>query len=203
MNKSRGFTLLEVMIALTLLSMIMAATVAAMRTFGNTKQTLEGVTSRVDEIRSVSEFLRNSIGGALPVPGEDESGDAFAEEEGQGIYFGGDNSQLMWVAPLVGGSGIGGVYIMLLAQVEDSLELKWHPYIADVNAVSWGDIKPRTLVQSLDDFEVGYLAEYDGEWEAAWPGAQALPVAVRLQVRAAQRYWPELVIGLSGEGFKQ
>jgi general secretion pathway protein J len=66
-SRLRGFTLIEVMIALTLLSMIMVAIIAAMRTFGNTKATIQQVTNRVDEIRVVSEFLRKTIGSAMPV----------------------------------------------------------------------------------------------------------------------------------------
>ena len=75
MRPARGFTLIEMMIALTLFSMMMLAIVAAMRTLGNTQSTLEQVTGRVDEIRGVSEFLRNSLSMAMPVvrlgsPGE-------------------------------------------------------------------------------------------------------------------------------------
>ncbi len=137
MSRPRGFTLLEVMIALTLLSMIMVATITAMRTLGNTKSTMEQVTNRVDEIRVVSEFLRNTIGAAMPVLRVGSSPEAFSDAGNYGTYFSGDATHLMWVSPLVAGADMGGAFVMQLALVEDRLELKWHPYQSDVMAVNW------------------------------------------------------------------
>ena len=106
----------------------------------------------------------------------------------------------MWVSPLLAGAGFGGAHVMSLGQVEDRLELSWRPYHADNVADSSGEIKPRVLVQSVNKFEVGYLSGYGAEWSDGWPGAEALPVAVRLTVQSADKYWPELVIRLNGAG---
>ena len=67
-----GFTLVEVMVSITVLSMILLATVTALRTFGNTQQSLQHMTHRVDEVRSVSGFLRAAIESATIA--EDASG---------------------------------------------------------------------------------------------------------------------------------
>ena len=47
MRRGRGFTLVEVMIALVIFSMIMVATISALRAFGNTRLTVERLTGRV------------------------------------------------------------------------------------------------------------------------------------------------------------
>ena len=198
MSRSRGFTLLEVMVALTLLSMIMVATITALRTLGNTKTSVTKVTDRVDEIRVLSEFLRNTIGAALPVVRVGSSTEAFLDGSAYGTYFAGDITQLMWVSPLIAGADMGGAFLMQLALVEDRLELKWHPYERDVLAVNWNELEPRVLLQSVDEFQVSYLAAYGGDWLDLWPGAQSNPVAVRISIRAGEKYWPELVIRLSG-----
>jgi general secretion pathway protein J len=197
-SRPRGFTLLEVMIALTLLSMVMVATITALRTLGNTKASVAQVTDRVDGIRVLSEFLRNTIGAAMPVV---RVGSATQELVGGGVYstyFAGDTTQLVWVAPLVAGADMGGAFVMQLALVEDRLELKWHPYQSDAAAVDWDALESRVLLQSVDEFQVGYLANYGEEWLDFWSASQRIPVAVRLTLRSGERYWPELVIRLSG-----
>ncbi len=198
MSRARGFTLLEVLVALTLLSMIMVATIAALRTLGNTKTSVTQVTDRVDEIRVLSEFLRNTIGAALPVVRVGSSADDFLDADAYGTYFAGDATRLVWVSPLVAGADMGGAFVMQLALVEGRLELKWHPYQSDVLAVDWNDLEPRVLLPSVDEFQVGYLAAYGAEWLDLWAGDQRNPVAVRISIRSRERYWPELVIRLSG-----
>jgi len=195
---ARGFTLIEVMVAVTLLSMVMVATIAAMRTLGNTRSSVEQLTVRVDEIRVVSEFLRNTVGGAMPVTRVGNSAEAFTEGRSYGTYFAGDATRLIWVAPLVAGADMGGVFILYLAWVDDALELRWLPYQSDVAAVDWSTVESRRLLGSVEEFELGYLGAYGQQWMDVWEGSQSNPVAVRINIRAAGRYWPELVIRLSG-----
>lgn len=198
-KKSRGFTLIEVLISLTLLSMIMVAVVAAMRTFGNTRATLEQVTQRVDEMRVVSEFLRRTIGGALPVVrvGGAEGDQALAGSSGD-TYFAGDSSQMVWVAPIVAGADMGGAYVMQLSRSNNRLQLNWRPYERDFSQFEEADLEPRSLIEAVDEFRIGYLATYGGDWLDEWPGQRFNPVAVRLNIRSGDRYWPELVIRLNG-----
>ncbi len=55
------------------------------------------------------------------------------------------------------------------------------------------------MLQSVNEFKVGYLAVYDdGDWLDLWNGSQRNPVAVRITIRSGEKYWPELVIRLSG-----
>ncbi len=197
MNRARGFTLLEMVLSLALFSMMMLAIVSAMRTFGNTQNTLEQVTDRVDEMRVVSDFLRNSIGAAMPVVRlgeftEDTRGGSY------GTYFRGNAEELVWVAPVVAGADLGGAFVMHLSRVDDRLELRWHPYNRDVTAIVWAEQSPRVLLDSVSSLELGYLARFRGEWEQEWAPGQNLPLAVRLNVAANERFWPELVISLSG-----
>ena len=196
MKLARGFTLMEVIVALALLSLLTLATVAAMRTFGNTRATLEDITGRVDDVRIISQFLRDEISSALPVArvGGTEEG----LEDAYGTYFYGDSSRIVWVAPMLGGAGMGGAFAMHLALVENRLELMWHPYLRDVDEVDWSGVKRRVLLEEVEEFSLGYLMFYGQEWEEEWTGEDRLPVSVRLNLRSKERYWPELVIRLSG-----
>lgn len=196
MSRQRGFTLLEVMIALTILSMIMVATIAALRGFGNTKAAVTQVTNRVDEVRVVSGFLRNSLGSAMLLHRSATTTPTFDQTELSGTYFWGNSSELVWVAPLIAGADLGGAFIMQLNYIEDTVELRWHPYRASVEEVSWAELEPRVLLEEVEEFAIGYLADYGGEWLEEWPESPANPVAVRLNIKSRNKYWPELVVRL-------
>ena len=58
---SRGFTLVEVMVAISVVALIMLTTVAGFRTLGNTASTISLMTDRSNEMRSVSTFLRDAF----------------------------------------------------------------------------------------------------------------------------------------------
>ena len=66
-SRAQGFTLVEVMVSLAILSLVMLVTVSGFRTLGNTATSISAMTGRTDELRSVSMFLRdafeNSVGG--------------------------------------------------------------------------------------------------------------------------------------------
>jgi general secretion pathway protein J len=64
-QSSRGFTLIEVIVALGIFSLIMLATVSGYRTLGNTASTIDRMTDRTDELRSVSAFLRDALENAV------------------------------------------------------------------------------------------------------------------------------------------
>jgi len=57
-HRQGGLTLVEVIVATVILSMIMLATVTAMRTFGNTYERLMATTADTSEMREVHRFLR-------------------------------------------------------------------------------------------------------------------------------------------------
>jgi len=195
MNRDRGFTLMEVMIALTILSMMMVAIVSSLRTFANTKATLEIKTARVDEIRMVSAFLRRSLEAAMP-SGGGSNVPTFDVVDDQLTYFLGTSSGLTWVAPVVGGSGFGGVNFMRLSLDGEELVLRWQPYRRDMAPVDWSRMKSRTLIQDVEEYRVSYRPSYGGEWLEVWSDSSSSPVSVRMNIKAGGKYWPELVVRL-------
>ena len=196
MSRQRGFTLLEVMIALVILSMIMVATIAALRGFGNTKSTVTLVTNRLDEVRVVSGFLRNSLGSAIPVRLGETGVPTFGRPEPSATYFRGSSSEVVWVAPLVAGADLGGAFVMQLNYIDERIEFKWHPYRASMEALNWAEVEPRVLLEVVEEFTIGYLDNYGGDWLDEWPEFPANPVAVRLNIKSRNKYWPELVVRL-------
>jgi general secretion pathway protein J len=49
------------------------------------------------------------------------------------------------------------------------------------------------LVRDLQEFAVAYRRLPGADWQSEWDG-RGPPGWVRLRVRAAQRYWPDIVM---------
>jgi general secretion pathway protein J len=192
-NRSRGFTLIEVMIALVILSLIMVATLSALRTFGNTQTSLDRMVARVDEIRTVSAFLRDTLA-AAPRGGETGGGLGFGGTSNrQPGYFRGNSGELVWKAPVIFGTSYGGTMLLRLVQDQDSLVLQWQKPPAPISAARWDDSPSRVLVEDLQEFQVSYRPRYDAETRSKWKGPDA-PAQVSLVIKASERYWPELIV---------
>lgn len=194
MNRVRGFTLMEVMIALTILSLMMVAIVASLRTFANTRVSLERTTARVDEMRMVSAFLRRSVEAAISSVGVSGGVPTFDVVDERGTYFLGMASEFTWVAPV---AGFGGVYFMHLGLEGEALAVRWQPYRRDVTPVNWESTQARTLLEDVQEYRVSYLPAHGSEWMDDWIDSSSAPVSVRMQIKVGGKYWPELLIRLN------
>jgi general secretion pathway protein J len=191
-RRSQGFTLVEVVVALAIMSLIMLATVSALRTFANTQSSLDRLSARVDEVRTVSSFLRDTLDSTVFAQGSGglTLGGAGGEEL---AYFAGTRNSISWKAPILFGEGFGGTFLLQVSHAEDQLLLRWQEPLPPEEEPSWTDTESRVLVHSVEEFQVAFLPEYGEKWEGEWHGTDS-PAAVRLRIRANDRYWPELIM---------
>lgn len=191
-RKYDGFTLVEVVVSLLILSLIMLSTLAALRTFANTHTKLQQVTERLDEMRLVTAFLRRSINQAVPVS-------KIQRGKNKTTYFLGTNKELIWAAPMPG-PGAGGLKILRLSNSENNnLTLQVSDYLSAKDEPQWSNSKPHVLIKSLDSIQLAYRSEPQSEWQDKWEAAETSPYAVKMIISAQKRYWPEIIINLSDE----
>lgn len=191
-RQSTGFTLVEVVVALSILSLVMLVTVTGLRTLANTQTALERMTDRIDEVRTVSAFVRDTMESAVVGggPGELSLGGSGSEKKG---YFALFPDALAWRSTILIGESFGGSYLLRVAMEDDLLVLRWQQADARGEPGDWAAADARTLVSDLEEFEVSWRDSYNGEWRQDWvPGDEAL--WVKLQIRASDRYWPELIM---------
>ena len=192
-NDSRGFTLVEVMVAMAVLSLIMLATISGLRTLGNTQGAIDRMTERVDELRTISSFLRDTL--ETTVVGESSSGLSLggtSSSSSKSTVFELSPTSLTWKSSILFGEGYGGTHLLRVAQEGDELVLRWQIPAANGVPEKWDDAPSRTMVHRLEEMEVAYRREFDGEWLQKWD-KRGLPALVRTRFKVAGRYWPDLI----------
>ena len=188
MRRTNGFTLVEIVVALTLLSMLTLLLLASMRMLGDSQRRLEYTVERVDEMRLVTRFLRNSIQQAFPL----------STARSTYPYFEGGHRELRWVAPLRGAEGFAGLHFMRLYREKGGLAIQFVPYAAEVDEPDWLGARSFPLLDAIDRFAVDYREERGEPWVEEW-GADAFtppPAWVRLRLQVRGRYWPDVVVAL-------
>jgi len=198
-HRARGFTLVEAVVALAVLSLLMTTVLAALRAFGNTQESLERVTDRTDEIRAVSSFLRESleatIGGGLGSSGGLSFGGRHEGDSRELPFFKGDESGFAWKARLLFGETYGGIFLVRVTREEDRLVLHWLRPPGATTSVDWTSQESRVLVPDLQEFQVAYRGPVGTEWRPEWDEHES-PELVRLGIKANGRFWPELVMAV-------
>lgn len=188
----RGFTLVEVMVALTILSMVLLGTVTGMRTLGNTQASIERATERVDEIRTVSGFLRQLMESAV-VGGK--GGLTLGGGSLEATYFRLGTGFVEWKTNLMFGEAYGGVHLVRIADEEGQLMLRWlEPEQKQPDEERWLDAPSRPLVDDLEEFNLLARGDFRADWTGDWEESAMAPALVRLQIKSSGRYWPDLIM---------
>lgn len=183
--QSRGMTLVEVVVATALFSMIMLATVTALRTFAMTYDRVQQEADKTSQIREGDRFIRQVLQDAL-------------NEEG---LFEGTPSTLRWVAPVDRAGDASGLQHLQLSVKGDQLIVSFAPLRASSEAPNWGEIAPEfPLVEGLQSFSVSYRAEPLGDWSSRFEptdeSLNRLPWSVKLEMVVLGAKWPPIVVCL-------
>ena len=203
MRRAGGFTLLEVLLATSLLAAALALGFATLRAAGATAQRGEALAERNERIRAVSDFLRRRIGGAQGIVFE------LDPATGASKRFEGDANTMRFVADLPDYLGRGGPHLHAFGVgrgADGALDL-----LVDFRMVQAGQViagsaarPPEPLAEGLRQVRFAYRSltgngEF-GPWEADWEDPAKLPLQVRVQIHDARGAWPDLVVALPVAG---
>jgi general secretion pathway protein J len=183
------------MVALTILSLVMLATVSGFRTLAQTQTTLDRTINRVDEIRTVSAFLRQVF----------ESGIVGENRGGIGLTLGGagggdseaffdmNPSGIVLKSIVMMGEGFGGTQVVRVAREGSAIILRWSQEELKVKDERWQRYPSRELVRDVEEFVVSSRAKSDAPWTPEWEG-NGVPESIRVVLKAHGRFFPELII---------
>ncbi|QFU76707.1 prepilin-type N-terminal cleavage/methylation domain-containing protein [Halioglobus maricola] len=190
---SSGFTLVEVMVAISILSLVMLALVTGLRTLGNTQVALERKTERVDEIRTLSGFLRDLMEAA--VVGESSGGLTLGTGGKDTTYFRLRDGGVEWKSTILFGEAYGGSHIVRLAKEGDALVLRWaEPTESGDSPDLWNDGPYRVLLAEVEEFYVEFRPEFTDDWVDRWEQENIAPALTRMQIKSSGRFWPVLIM---------
>ena len=193
-KSARGFTLVEMLVSITILSLVMLATVTGLRTLASTQTSLMAVTTRNDEMRSVSSFLRDALEAA--VAGSDNGGLSLGGDRSEATIFEVGRDSILWRTSLLFGEVSGGSYVVRVAREDSRMVLRWQLLDPKGDVGDWNNAPSRPLVENVQEFSVAYRREWDGAWKTSWD-ERGLPGWVRLNLRAGGRYWPEMILAVA------
>lgn len=195
-----GFTLLEILVATTLLAAALALAFATLRASSAAAARGEALAQRSERMRAVEGFLRRRVASSLPVAFD------MNEQSGVPMRFVGEGDRIRFVADLPNYLGRGGPYLHDVQVVDGArggLRLQVGFSMVMTNEViEESDARPpETLADGLREVRFRYRSltpeNRIGEWEDRWQYADRLPLQVAIDIVDDRGdAWPRIVVAL-------
>jgi general secretion pathway protein J len=199
-----GFTLVELLLAVTLLSMLLALTYGGLQAATRTTDRGQKILQESGRLRMAHQFVRKQINQAIPLGfnQQDDTAAAMGEPPLTEVFFGSGES-IRFVGPMPGYLGFGGPQVQELNIVDgdEGLELVLtHALLQGFEDASLDERDPIVLLDHIASAEFSFLArDEEGEiagWLSDWEETAKLPVAVALNIEFEEGVyadWPLLV----------
>lgn len=195
MRGSRGFTLIEVLLATALLAAGLTLAFAALLNATRATERAEAMAQRQERLRAVQGFLRRQIDGALAMPFE------YDEGTGESKVFEAEERLLRFVAPMPGYLSRGGPYLQTFRLVPgtEGLQLEFEHQLLTPEGPIEAEREREVLIEGIAEgaFALRTLDPQGqpGGWESRWEDPATMPRLVRLELRLRDpaANWPRLV----------
>lgn len=204
-HRSAGFTLVEVMVATTVLSLVLTLAVTAMRSIGGSTARVAEVIDRNDEMRAVSLLLQDLLRPAQlgdAAAGGGGGGGTWASVYSDALepgYFAAGEKSVAWLSAIPLAPGQSGRQYLRLRRSDDALLIDVLPYRENDEGPDWTAASAEeVLVQRVSEFELSYRWEPRGDWGPGDLDAERLPLAMKLRLKVRDRYWPDLAVAFDG-----
>jgi len=203
-HRSAGFTLVELLVAIMILTLFMTASMGAVRIASRSWAAGQERADATEQMRATADFLRRQFAQLPPLrvgDGDDER-----------LAFIGEGEGVLFVTPAPQYSlGPGLMTYLLRAETVDGMKLltlRYAPFDPGRDEFVLPDVSQRVvLAEDLETIEFRYYGaptEDDVvEWRDAWPeDAEAYPRAIHVRTSDAGQDdgWPDLVFELRSGG---
>ena len=195
-----GFTLVEILLALSLMSMLLALAYGGLRASTRAADKGQTVLEDSSRIRMAHQFVHKRLNQAIPL--------AYAESEDGTLrtVFEGQAGKIRYVAPMPGYLGFGGPQVQELELVPSdkgqALVLS-HALLQGFQEENLYLRPPIVLVDNIASGEFSFLGrDEDGElttWLSTWDDIGSMPESISLEVEFSEDVyiqWPLLTASI-------
>ena len=191
-SRGRGFTLIEVLISIALLSIAFTLLLSGFRFTLKAWDAGERTSHRMSDLQVVHRVFNNMLSRAFPVAIDDDSGPLFA--------FEGDSRSLRFAAFLPPYPTAGGLYtIELVLRSEDDndlLILKRSTFDAEHFFQESPGGEETLLLKTNRDLSFAYFdaKQEEGAWSDHWEEPAQYPRMVKLAFGDDEQFWPDILV---------
>jgi general secretion pathway protein J len=198
-RRGRGFTLVEMVVALALVSLMSMAMIEAYRFSQRTLAQTTRFDAAVHDVAGAQRLLRRVIEQAYPFE--------MAAGETRGAVYGlsGEGAALEVSAPAPAQAGGLGFYRYRVAlNAEGALEVRWGIDRNGTAAPQGAQPRYEAILPGIESLSVEYLeliergnGQIEPQWRETWVDKTAPPALVRIRVKFPEgdrRFWPELIV---------
>jgi general secretion pathway protein J len=192
-----GFTLLELLIAITLLGLLLAALFGGLRLGARAWERSEERLDQSARLQVVHNFLRDRLAQAYPLEreeGADRSTPAFAGDA--------DTVQFITLMPEYLGTGFAEFTVAVDDQSEvANLLVRWQRFDPVDPLAADEEPQIKVLLQDIERLEIAYFGalarDQPASWHDRWLDVGQLPQLIRIRVvfpPGDPRRWPDLIV---------
>ena len=195
-TRALGFTLVEMLLAMTLMSMLMVLAYGGLRASTRATERGQVILEESSRIRMAHQFVRKQLNQMIPLVFME------SEDQEQRTVFEGSADKIRFVAPMPGYLGFGGPQVQELTfqHGEEGLVLVIsHALLQGFEEEKLYERDPIVLLDRIDQAEFQFLGlDEEGElsaWSNVWEDPEKLPLAVSLDIEFNEEVyvrWPLL-----------
>jgi general secretion pathway protein J len=203
-HRARGFSLVELLLAVSLMSMLLALAYGGLRAATQATEKGQAILDDSNRIRMAHQFVRRQLTQLLPLSFEVDPTEEFR------IVFTGESQRIRYVAPMPGYLGFGGPQVQELELVrgEEGTELVLrHALLQGFEEEYLYEREPILLLDKVASAGFSFLGEDENgeitQWSDRWDDGAILPAAVSLEVEFIEDvyiHWPMLATSVRVNG---
>ena len=195
MSGVTGFTLVELLVAMALLSLLMLGMASALRSMAQTEERVDSRLAQTDEFRVATGFL-DTVLGQVSV----RKTTALLKEGESPYLFVGRPDEMAWLGIMPARHGVGGrtFFRLRLESIEGvgALVISFLPWDGTSVFPDWSKAQSRVLVHGATSLALAYedARRPVPEWGGVWSSPGGLPERVRIDLVTQSGAWPMWIV---------
>lgn len=198
-HRQYGFTLIEVLIAMALLSIMVVLLFGSLRICAQSWEQGESKIAEVNEVAVVYNFFQRHLASAIPL------WDDFTQKEERKFSFQGKKQSLQFVSTFPASAGRSGMQLFSIQQQQEDgeqvVKVTLTPFFPTAEGEQWQQ-EEVVLLRHVRDFSLSYFGvavDNGGEnsWQDEWLEKETQPQLVKISIDTENGvFWPEIMIAL-------